>query len=395
MNPFLILCTTGFFAIFSTTLSKSPVLPLFTSYLGADPSGVGMVAAVSSFAGIVASVPAGMLSDRWGRKRMLLLSSVIFATAPLLYLLVSTIWQLAFVRLYHGLATAVFVPVSMALVSDLFQKNRGEKIGWFSTSTLLGRFIAPVAGGSIIGALIMNPGTSYYTVYLVCGGTGAVVFFLALKIPADRKEQKSVRTWRDTFSAFQSVISNRTILVTAAVEAAILFAYGTFETFLPLYAIKTGLTAYEVGIFLSSQVIVLALTKPIMGKFSDRHGRKSQIIVGTVIGALSIAAFSLVRGFFPLIGISILFGFSQSVVTSATAAYIADLSKGENRGSAMGLLGSIMDIGHTTGPLISGILAAWLGFGASFIGAGAVLCLMVFIFVLSTSRPSRQNPACR
>ncbi len=393
MNPFLILCTTGFFAIFSTTLSKSPVLPLFTSYLGADPSGVGMVAAVSSFAGIVASVPAGMLSDRWGRKRMLLLSSVIFATAPLLYLLVSAIWQLAAVRLYHGLATAVFVPVSMALVSDLFQKNRGEKIGWFSTSTLLGRFIAPVAGGSIIGALVMNPGTSYYTVYLVCGATGAVVFFLALRIPADRKEQKSVRTWRDTFSAFQSVISNRTILVTAAVEAAILFAYGTFETFLPLYAIKTGLTAYEVGIFLSSQVIVLALTKPLMGKFSDRHGRKSQIIVGTIIGALSIAAFSLVRGFFPLIGISILFGFSQSVVTSATAAYIADLSKGENRGSAMGLLGSIMDIGHTTGPLISGILAAWLGFGASFIGAGAVLCLMVFIFVLSTSGPSRQNPA--
>jgi len=391
MNPFLMLCGTGFFAIFSTTLSKSPVLPLFTSYLGADPSGVGMVAAVSSFAGIVASVPAGMLSDRWGRRRMLLLSSVIFATAPLLYLLVSTVWQLAVVRLYHGLATAVFVPVAMALVSDLFQKNRGEKIGWFSTSTLLGRFIAPVAGGSILGALVMNPGISFYTVYLVCGAAGAVVVFLSLRIPAGRPEQQNAPAWRDTLSAFRSVVSNRAILVTAAVEAAILFAYGTFETFLPLSAIRNGLTAYEVGVFLSSQVIVLALSKPIMGKFSDRHGRKSQIIIGTIVGALSIAAFSLVRDFLPLIGISILFGFSQSVVTSATAAYIADLSKGETRGSAMGLLGSIMDIGHTTGPLISGILAAWLGFGASFIGAGIVLCLAVVIFAAAVSEPAPRN----
>jgi DHA1 family multidrug resistance protein-like MFS transporter len=334
------------------------------------------------------SVPAGMLSDRWGRRRMLLVSAAVFATAPLFYLMVTNLWQLAAVRLYHGLATAIFVPVSMALVSDLFQKERGEKIGWFSTSTLLGRFIAPVAGGTIIGALVMNPGMSYHVVYLVCGAAGVAVFFLSTKIPYSARENRNVQKWQDTFSAFKSVISNRAIVITAAVEAAILFSYGTFETFLPLYAMKTGLTAYEVGIFLSSQVITLALTKPLMGKFSDRHGRKSQIFFGTLIGAVSIAAFSFTEGFFMFMAVSIFFGFSQSIVTSATAAYIADLSKSENRGSAMGLLGSIMDIGHTTGPLISGIIATWLGFGASFIGAGLVLCLSAFIFIILVSRPS-------
>ena len=382
------LCATGFFAIFSTTMSKSPVLPLFTAYLGADLSGVGLVAAVSSFTGIVASVPAGILSDQWGRKRMLLVSSVVFATAPLLYLVVTDVWQLAAVRLYHGIATAIFVPVSIALVSDLFQKERGEKIGWFSTSMLLGRFIAPVMGGSIIGVLVMNPGVSYQAVYLVCGVAGVIVFFLSIKIPTSKRENRNTQKWRETFSAFQSVVSNRAILITAAVEAAILFAYGTFETFLPLYAIKNGITAYEVGLFLSAQVITLALTKPLMGKFSDRHGRKSQIAIGTFIGAFSITSFSLAKGFVALIGISVFFGFSQSIVTSATAAYIADLSKGENRGSAMGLLGSIMDIGHTTGPLVSGLIATWLGFGASFIGAGIVLCLAACMFLLLVSRPS-------
>ena len=385
-NPFNILCATGLFAIFSSTISKSPVLPLFTASLGADPSGVGMVAAVSSFTGIVVSIPAGILSDRWGRKRMLLIAAVVFASAPFCYLVVVNVWQLAAIRLYHGAATAIFTPVAMALVSDLFQKERGEKIGWFSTSTLLGRFIAPVVGGSIIGMLIMNPNVSYHAVYMVCGAAGVLVFFLSLKIPDDENRKRNGQQWHETFSAFKTVILNRAIVITALVEASILFAYGTFETFLPLYAIKTGLTAYEIGIFLSAQVITLALTKPVMGKFSDKHGRKPQIIVGSFIGAFSIAGLSLASGFFPLMGVSILFGLSQSIVTSATAAYIADLSKGESRGSAMGLLGSVMDIGHTMGPLVSGVIATWLGFGMSFIGAGIILGLGALIFLILVSR---------
>ena len=56
-SPFILLCTTGLFAIFSSTISKSPVLPLFASHLGADPSGVGFIASVSAFTGIVASIP--------------------------------------------------------------------------------------------------------------------------------------------------------------------------------------------------------------------------------------------------------------------------------------------------------------------------------------------------
>jgi MFS transporter, DHA1 family, multidrug resistance protein len=354
-----------------------------------------MVAAVSSFTGIMISIPAGILSDRWGRKRMLLIAAAVFATAPLCYLFVTNVWQLAAVRLYHGAATAIFTPVAMALVSDLFQQERGEKIGWFSTSTLLGRFAAPVVGGSIIGLLVMNPNTSYHAVYVVCAVAGALVFFLSLKIPDDKKKQRTGQSWQETFSAFKTVILNRAIVITAMVEASILFAYGTFETFLPLYAIKTGLTAYEVGIFLSAQVITLALTKPMMGKFSDRHGRKPQIVTGAFIGAFSIAGLSVVTGFFPLMGVSILFGLSQSIVTSATAAYIADLSRGESRGSAMGLLGSVMDIGHTMGPLVSGIVAAWLGFGMSFIGAGIILGLGALVFLLFVTRPSATTTARR
>ncbi|MEK7272070.1 MAG: MFS transporter, partial [Nitrospirota bacterium] len=191
------------------------------------------------------------------------------------------------------------------------------------------------------------------------------------------------KKWEEILIAFKTVISNRRILVASAVEASILFAYGTFETFLPLYSIKAGLTAYEVGIFLSAQVITLALTKPIMGRFSDRHGRKPQIFMGVIIGAICIGSFSLFKSFIPLIALSILFGLSLSIVTSATSAFIADLSKRETHGSAMGVLGSIMDIGHTTGPLISGIVAAYFGYEKAFTGASLVLIIAASIFLVN------------
>ena len=181
LSPFLVLCGAGLFAIFSSTISKSPVLPLFATHLGAGPSEVGLIAAVSAFMGVLFSIPAGMLSDKLGRRTMLLFSAVIFASAPFLYLMVNSLWQLALVRFYHGFATAVFIPVATAMVSGLFHKERGEKIGWFSTSTLIGRFIAPLAGGGIIGVFVFTPALSYRMVYLVCGTAGVITLLLMFR----------------------------------------------------------------------------------------------------------------------------------------------------------------------------------------------------------------------
>lgn len=311
---------------------------------------------------------------------MLIISSMVFATAPFLYLFITNIWQLALVRFYHGFATALFVPVSMAMISDLYHKERGEKLGWFSTSTLLGRFGAPIAGGTILGLFAAHPDLSFRAVYIACGTAGAAAMVFALRLPATHEEGRSQQNWTDTLQAFRSVLLHRAILITALVEAATLFAYGTFETFLPLYAQEHSISTYKIGIFLSAQVITLAITKPVMGRFSDKHGRRPQIVAGAVLGAFSIAAFSLFSSFPLLLAISILFGLSLSVVTSATSAYIADLSRKETHGSAMGLLGSVMDIGHTTGPLAAGVLASHFGLRVSFVGASVVVLIIACIF---------------
>jgi len=290
------------------------------------------------------------------------------------------------VRFYHGLATAIFIPVSMALIADLYKNGRGERIGWFSSSTLAGRFIAPLVGGTIISSFIMRPEIGYHTVYLVCGGAGLLVFILALKVPGAQDTARAGTTWRETLRLFVNAIGNPGILITSAVEASILFAYGAFETFLPLHAVRSGLGAVHVGILLSAQIVTLALTKPFMGRFSDRHGRRSQIIAGAFSSAACVAFVGMVHTFFPFLVLSILFGLALAVVTSATSALIADISRRESYGSAMGVLGSVMDIGHTTGPVIAGIVAAQTGFSTAFALSGGVVLVIAITFGFLSAR---------
>ncbi|MCX5864086.1 MAG: MFS transporter [Deltaproteobacteria bacterium] len=389
VTPFKMLCGVGLLAIFSSTISKSPALPLFVSHLGGGPAAVGLIASISACTGILCSFPAGILSDKIGRKRMLIFSAIVFATAPFLYLLVREIWQLALVRFYHGLATAIFLPVAMAMVSDLFQKGRGEKMGWFSTATLLGRFMAPALGGAILGFYATDQTTGFHTLYLVCGIAGLAVFLSLFFLPdLNQRTQKKTGPhphWRE---GIKELLGNRGIMMTCAVEAAILFAYGTFETFLPAHALKAGLNPYQIGLCLSSQIITIALAKPVMGRFSDRHGRPQQILVGAVAAGICIAFLSIADSFIALLALSILLGLTISVVTSASAAHIADQSKDGAQGSAMGILGSIMDMGHSLGPLLGGILAASFGLPASFLGACTVLAAASLLFFLSQARPA-------
>jgi MFS family permease len=341
---------------------------------------VGIVAAVSTLAGILFSIPAGVFSDRWGRRTMLLVSGLIFASAPFLYLVVANIFQLGLVRFYHGLATAIFVPVAMAYVSELHETAKGEKLGWFSSATLCGRFLAPVAGGGVMALAAASTFFAFGGVYLLCAMAGVMALFGALKVPARKISHDGTPKAQELLASLRLMVGNPGIMLTACVEAAILFAYGTMEVFLPLYAKAMGLGVLEIGVILSVQVITLAVTKPVMGRFSDRHGRAPQIIWGALAGSLCLVGVTFCIGFVSLMAASLLFGLTLSVVTSATSAAIADLSQCETRGSAMGIFGTVMDIGHSSGPILCGMIAGYFGYRLAFLGAAFMLAIATVFF---------------
>ena len=126
----------GFFAIFSTTISKNPVTSLFSQALGASDAVIGLIAAVSPLAGILFSFPVGVLSDNLGRRKLLITSGVVFLSAPLFYLFITDPFWLIPVRFFHGTATAILVPVISAVIAERFPGNKGAMLGQFSSATL-------------------------------------------------------------------------------------------------------------------------------------------------------------------------------------------------------------------------------------------------------------------
>ena len=395
ISPFRLLCGIGLFAIFSSTMSKSPVLPLFAKALGATASTVGLIAAASTVVGIVASIPAGALSDVLGRRKVILFATFIFASAPFLYLPVTGAWQLVLVRVYHGFATAIFGPVALALVADLYVAQRGEKMGWYSSATLVGRSAAPFIGGFLLSLFAASAIWHYRVVYLVCGIAGVLAFLIAFRLPIQSKSESTDETPSGTkerlsemLSGLSMVIRHRGILFTGVAEAAQLFGYGAYEVFLPLYAKSIGMSSSLLGILLGAKVLTLTFTKPLMGRVSDRYGRRGQIMMGLIAGALGLGLIPFFRSFWVLLLLSLLLGLSMAAVTASTAALVSDLATGAY-GSALGVMSTIMDVGHASGPIATGYLIRARGYRGGYPIVGCVLLLVALLFPLMVPKPKR------
>jgi len=378
---FLVLCVIGAVAILSSTMSKSPALPLLAKSLNADEASIGLIAAISPIPGILVSAFAGAYSDKYGRKPLLIVSCLIFATAPFLYLLVrdpGQVWMLIPIRFYHGFATAIFGPVALAYVAELNPKKKGERMGMYSSATIVGRSIAPFLGGALIGIASLG----FAGVYMACAIAGIIALVLLMagfrnlpeeSVLTERKIEAGPResVWR----SLAAVCRNRTIMTTSSIEAIQYFAYGSVETFLPIYALSIGLQAYQIGIMLGVQLVSLLLAKPLMGSVSDRIGRKPVIILGLLLCAISILLIPFTVDFIILCALSMVFGIGVAVTTSSTSALVSDVARKEHGGSAIGVLSSIMDVGNSAGPLVCGILIGLYAYQWSF---GVEALLLVF-----------------
>ena len=399
---FLMICTIGFFALLSSTLSKDPVLPLFANYLK-TPAGpwTGLVFVASTISGILISLPAGSLSDILGRKRVLLVSSIIFASAPFLYLLVSSWWQLILVRFYHGFSTGMFVPVAEALIAESYPANRGARLSFFSSVTIAGESLAPILGGYVLvitnSGLLSSNYSSFGGLYLAVGVAGltaliATLLFLHEGKSVEKSGQKVAFSFKGVLDGWRKVATTRGVVIVSLVEAGQYYANGSLEFFLVKYMTSVAkLDASLQGWVLASQFLVIFLSKPLMGQFSDKAGRRFPIIIGCLISVAPLLAVAFFTQFPILLVLSMVYGLGFSMVTSSTPALVSELVPIEVCGSAMGFISTLMDIGQTAGPLVcSVILLTSLGYKGLFISLSIVLLLTAFVFVIS--RVGRKRP---
>jgi MFS family permease len=392
LSKFKILCSIGFLARFSYALARNPVLPLFALSLGAGPGAIGLAVGISTVTGILFKLPSGALSDVIGRRKTMLIGLVFFAFVPFAYLLIDSYTQLVAVRFIHGFATAVYGPVAMAVVADIAGERKGELLSWFSSVGIIGGLLGAPLGGLIL-SLSTTGGTyeprTFQLVYTVCGVSGVTAFALAMRtLLLDEPVQgNGFRSRVSQFiSGIKEVISDLRVIATSSVEGLQNMTMGALEAFLPIYAVEVaGLSAFEAGLLWAMQIVVTMVSKPLMGRISDRFGRTPIIVAGLILCAISFFTIPLLKSFSTLSAAALLFGLGEAFVTSSSAAMVADMCKARHFGTAMGVFGTIFDVGHASGPILSGILVGAWGYFPAFAVMASVLILVIpaFVFIVN------------
>jgi MFS family permease len=386
---FLVICIMGFFAILSSTMSKNPVLKPFATSLGTSDELLGIVASASTIPGILVSLPAASLSDVFGRRKVLLFAAFVFASAPFLYLGVNSWWTLALVRFYHGFATAIFMPVAEASIAILFPTKRGERISLFNSATAVGRALAPFLGGYLLFAT----NSSFFTLYVAVGIAGITAFavallFLAEKRPSTQAVLSVEKSSGKMFSGWLTIVKNTSILGVSFVQAVQYFVFGSVEFFLVGYLTDVvGLDLFSVGIIMGSEIVALVVARPLIGRVSDRIGRTKPIIAGIVASCVLLAAIPFTTQFPLLLTLAIAYGVSFATVLSSTSPMVCDLVPATLVGASMGFLSTMMDLGQTVGPIISGIIfASSLRYEGLFLFLSLLLVASSVVFVLSKKK---------
>jgi MFS family permease len=365
-RQFALLCGVGLFAFISYNLVRMPVLSLYAKSLGAGPEAIGFIVSASTLTGVFLKWPAGALSDFYDRRWLLLIGLLAFAIPPFFYQYVSDVGWLIALRFAHGMATAIFGPIAMAVVADFFREARGAALGSYTAATQAGAMLGPLLGGWLMDS------AGFPAAFTTAGvlGSIAVLLFLFMRLPPQiphiASDAGPAAVLKDMARGARTVVGNMRVVMTCITDGARQVANGALMAFLPIYVVGIGLDAAHAGILFGVQSVTSFVSRPTMGWASDRVGRRPLILLGLVVCAGSLAAIPFTKLFWALMALSALFGFGEAIVNASAAALVADLSELKTLGSAMGMQGAIMDIGHASGPILAGLLIGALGFQMAF-----------------------------
>jgi MFS transporter, DHA1 family, multidrug resistance protein len=376
------LCAAGFVAYCSYAICRTPLLPLFARDLGAGPALIGFVMGASTLTGIVVKLPAGALSDVFGRRRLLVAGALVFATLPFTYLAVSTLLALILLRFVHGLATAIFGPVASASLSDVAPAtSRGTWLSTYSTAQGAGQARGPVLAGYLIAA------GRYDLAFIAAGVVGLAVPLIVARwrwaSPASHRAP-----WQEFKHGVAEVGRDRLVLVTSGAQAAQFVLNGMLNAFLPLYGREVlGLTPSELGWLFGLQTVTTLAIRPVIGVLSDRAGRRWVIVTGLTVCGAAVLSISIAANLAAVVTAILTYAAGVATTTAATSAYITDITRRARYGAAHGVFGTIYDVGDALGPIAAGFLVAAVGYATMFQVMAAVALVMAVAFAV-TSRPA-------
>ncbi|MHA1907563.1 MAG: MFS transporter [Candidatus Thorarchaeota archaeon] len=351
-----------------------PIFPYYIVELNATALDLGMLAASFALTRIVLAGPLGGLSDKVGRRPVMLVALLGFAGANVIYAFAPNVIVMIAARSLEGAVSAGFYPAANAYVSDVTTiENRGTAMGYLSMGSMVGFIVGPTIGGIL--ADLMGVRMPFIIAAIATLGTVVAVYILVHETDGVVKKRETLQKEKPPVL---DVLRTNTKAYTALSISmfANMFALGILEVAFTLDAvIRFGISPTEIGVFFGIMGIVTVFGNIIFGKASDRVGRKWLIVIGSLVGAVSLYIFMTATDTTGFYFGGIVLGIGLSMRGPTIQAMTADLTDESAYGSVMGLMGAVSNSAYVVGPLLAGGLYDQTGNGTTALGVAVVMSI--------------------
>ena len=357
-----------------------PILPLFLRARGGGSLLVGAVIASGVLAKILLYYPAGSLSDRFGRRPVVLFAMGTYALLSLCYLLPLPLFAYLGLRFLHAGVAALYYPTAVAMVADLTPAaGRGTAYGRLRATEMTGILLGPVLGGAAAG---LRLDAVFLGSALICALATALLLGLP-RLPhlVAAGIAPPANPW----------VLLRRLLPLVALGAPIYYAFGTYEAVWPLYLTGRGATTFLVGLSYATYALPVLLLNAFLGRIVDRLGHFRAAAAALMThGGLNIA-YPFLASVWALIGIGVVEGTLTSVGLPALTAEVSRRAPEGRQGRTQGLYEAALTAANGLGAVAGGGLYT-IGPVAAFWGTAAVCAVGLVVGTWVRQRPATIRP---
>lgn len=330
--------------------SVSPALPDIASEFNVADKDYGLIIAVFAIPGILLTPVFGFLSDKFGRKIVVVPALLLFGIAGFLCSVADTFNLLLSFRFLQGVGAASLGALNVALIGDIFPPESRPKIMGFNHSILsLGTGAFPIIGGLLSDI-------SYRYVFYMPLAAIPIAIYIALFLDINIKTKRS--QFGLYFKSFTSVLKDKNLVVLLLVSVSLfIILMGPFLTYVPFVAKERfSLEPSTIGIILASMSLCTSFTAYFLGKILKRYRHKSLLQIGLLGYGLALGLIPFYSDWYMLFVSTAIFGVAHSFVLPNSQSMIIKFSTENNRALLMSFNRMISQVGQALGPVLAGII---------------------------------------
>lgn len=369
------------FFIFIVFYALLTYIPLYViNDLGGTATDGGLAVTVFLLSAIVMRFFAGMILEKFGKKRILMISLFWFSISAILYIFVSSFGALLLLRFFHGIWFSLLTTVAGAIAADIIPpERRGEGLGYYGIAMNLAVVVGPFL------VLTLQQYVSAQTIFITLAVIMVIGFFCAIVVKVDETKFAKREKGKLTVNDF---LEKKTVPI-ASVGFLISFAYASIITFISIYAESLGLIK-AASFFFVVYAIAMLVVRPISGRLFDTVGPNVVIIPSIIIFGIGLISLSFTESPFMLLLSGGLVGLGYGTLLPSFQSLAIQAADKHRSGYATGTFFAFYDSGIAVGSVLLGLIAGFFDYETLYLGLGIFVILIVFYYLWIASIKGKQ-----